>query len=42
MPVEAFAAFESAFAKGRYFNSHIRNHYAFRLAPERAAGSSGD
>ena len=32
VPLEAFVAFKSAFAKGRYFNSHIRNRYAFRLA----------
>ncbi|MER8665291.1 KTSC domain-containing protein [Mesorhizobium sp. M1148] len=25
MPLEAFVAFKSAFAKGRYFNNHIRN-----------------
>jgi hypothetical protein len=31
VPSEAFDAFRSAFAKGRYFNRHIRNHYAFRL-----------
>ncbi|MER8861650.1 KTSC domain-containing protein [Mesorhizobium sp. M0757] len=24
-PLEAFVAFKSAFAKGRYFNNHIRN-----------------
>lgn len=34
VPPEAVAAFQSAFAKGRYFNNHIRNHYAFRLAQE--------
>ena len=32
VPIEAFDAFKSAFAKGRYFNSHIRSRYAFRLA----------
>ncbi|MER8646666.1 KTSC domain-containing protein [Mesorhizobium sp. M1252] len=37
VPAEAFAAFKSAFAKGRYFNSHIRNRYAFRLTPATAA-----
>ncbi|MER8517537.1 KTSC domain-containing protein [Mesorhizobium sp. M1060] len=42
MPVEAFAAFKSAFAKGRHFNSHIRNRYAFRLAEGAATGPSGD
>ncbi|MES0051712.1 MULTISPECIES: KTSC domain-containing protein [unclassified Mesorhizobium] len=35
VPAEAFAAFKAAFAKGVYFNSHIRNRYAFRLAPGR-------
>ncbi|MER9354569.1 KTSC domain-containing protein [Mesorhizobium sp. M0514] len=41
VPAEAVAAFKAAFAKGVYFNSHIRNRYAVRLAPGRAAGSSG-
>ena len=41
VPVEAFAAFQSAFAKGRYFNNHIRNNYAFRLAERKDGGSSG-
>ncbi|ESX10521.1 KTSC domain-containing protein [Mesorhizobium sp. M1148] len=41
VPLEAFVAFKSAFAKGRYFNNHIRNHYAFRLT-EGQAGSSDD
>jgi len=36
VPPEAVAAFHSAFAKGRYFNNHIRNHYAFRLAEGKA------
>ncbi|WP_214477504.1 KTSC domain-containing protein [Mesorhizobium sp. dw_380] len=31
VPPGTFTAFKSAFAKGRYFNDHIRNHYAFRL-----------
>jgi len=38
VPLEVFSAFKSAFAKGRYFNNHIRDHYAFRLAE--AADSS--
>ncbi|TRC98293.1 KTSC domain-containing protein [Mesorhizobium sp. WSM4303] len=42
VPLEAFDAFQSAFAKGRYFNSHIRNHYAFRLAEGKARSASGD
>ncbi|MER9783535.1 KTSC domain-containing protein [Mesorhizobium sp. M0217] len=33
---------KAAFAKGVYFNSHIRNRYAFRLAAGRAAAASGD
>ena len=32
--LEVFAAFQSAFAKGRYFNNYVCNHYAFRLAQE--------
>ncbi|WP_352886004.1 KTSC domain-containing protein [Mesorhizobium sp. M1305] len=35
VPAEAVAAFKAAFAKGVYFNSHIRNRYAVRLAPGR-------
>ncbi|RUW87809.1 KTSC domain-containing protein [Mesorhizobium sp. M7A.F.Ca.US.010.02.1.1] len=31
VPVETFTAFKAAFAKGRYFNDHVRNRYAFRL-----------
>ncbi|ESY62256.1 KTSC domain-containing protein [Mesorhizobium sp. B283B1A] len=31
VPPESFAGFKSAFAKGRYFNDHIRNRFAFRL-----------
>lgn len=42
VPAEAFAAFQSAFAKGRYFNNHIRNNYAFRLVEGKAGSSSGD
>jgi hypothetical protein len=42
VPAEAFAAFKAAFAKGRHFNSHIRNRYAFRLAGGTATGLSGD
>lgn len=30
VPPETFAEFRSAFAKGRYFNSHIRNHFLYR------------
>ncbi|RWC29942.1 MAG: KTSC domain-containing protein [Mesorhizobium sp.] len=33
VPPETFAAFKAAFAKGRYFNDHIRNHFRYRLAP---------
>ncbi|WP_077381734.1 KTSC domain-containing protein [Mesorhizobium prunaredense] len=31
VPPETFAAFKAAFAKGRYFNEHIRNHFRYRL-----------
>jgi hypothetical protein len=31
VPPETFAAFRAAFAKGRYFNDHIRNHFRYRL-----------
>ncbi|WP_367118885.1 KTSC domain-containing protein [Mesorhizobium sp.] len=31
MPPETFAAFKAAFAKGRYFNDHIRNRFRYRL-----------
>jgi hypothetical protein len=30
VPPEAFAAFKAAFAKGRYFNEHIRNQFRYR------------
>ncbi|TIL81957.1 MAG: KTSC domain-containing protein, partial [Mesorhizobium sp.] len=31
VPPETFAAFKAAFAKGRFFNEHIRNHFRYRL-----------
>ncbi|MER9217812.1 KTSC domain-containing protein [Mesorhizobium sp. M0644] len=31
VPSETFAAFKAAFAKGRYFNDHIRNNFRYRL-----------
>jgi hypothetical protein len=31
VPPETFAAFKAAFAKGGYFNEHIRNHFRYRL-----------
>ncbi|MES0179666.1 KTSC domain-containing protein [Mesorhizobium sp. M0025] len=42
VPPEQFVAFQSAFAKGRYFNNHIRTNYAFRLAQGEAGSSSSD
>ncbi|WP_245516859.1 MULTISPECIES: KTSC domain-containing protein [unclassified Mesorhizobium] len=30
VPPEIFAAFRSAFAKGRYFNNHIRNRFRYK------------
>jgi hypothetical protein len=29
VPQAVFEAFAAAFSKGEYFNSHIRDHYAF-------------
>ncbi|MER9490050.1 KTSC domain-containing protein [Mesorhizobium sp. M0563] len=31
VPSETFAAFRAAFAKGRYFNDHIRNNFRYPL-----------
>ncbi|MER9632216.1 KTSC domain-containing protein [Mesorhizobium sp. M0296] len=31
VPPETFAAFRAAFAKGRYFNDHIRNCFRYHL-----------
>ncbi|MER9431547.1 KTSC domain-containing protein [Mesorhizobium sp. M0408] len=31
VPPETFAAFRAAFAKGRYFNDHIRNNFRYHL-----------
>ncbi|RVA15316.1 KTSC domain-containing protein [Mesorhizobium sp. M7A.F.Ca.US.002.01.1.1] len=45
VPPETFADFKSAFAKGRYFNDRIRNHFAFRplaQAPTPAAHAEAD
>lgn len=33
VPPATFAEFRSAFAKGRYFNTHIRNRFRHRLNP---------
>ncbi|TIP29536.1 MAG: KTSC domain-containing protein [Mesorhizobium sp.] len=30
VPPETFAAFTAAFAKGRFFNEHIRNRFRYR------------
>ena len=30
VPADEVSAMRSAFAKGRYFNAHIRDRYAFR------------
>ncbi|TIW25171.1 MAG: KTSC domain-containing protein, partial [Mesorhizobium sp.] len=37
VPPETFAGFRAAFAKGRYFNSYIRNRFRYRLVA--AAGA---
>ena len=31
VPAQTYAAFRHAFAKGRYFNDHIRNRFQHRL-----------
>lgn len=31
VPTEIYAAFRNAFAKGRFFNEHIRNHFRHHL-----------
>jgi len=31
VPAEVYAAFRAAFAKGRFFNKHIRDHFRYRL-----------
>ena len=31
VPPETYAAFQNAFAKGRFFNDHIRNRFRHRL-----------
>ena len=31
VPSEIYAAFRNAFAKGRFFNDHIRNHFRHHL-----------
>jgi len=31
VPAETYAAFQNAFAKGRFFNDHIRNRFRHRL-----------
>ncbi|ESX62723.1 MULTISPECIES: KTSC domain-containing protein [unclassified Mesorhizobium] len=33
VPPDIYAEFRAAFAKGRYFNDHIRNHFRYRLVP---------
>jgi hypothetical protein len=30
VPEEIFTAMKASFAKGEFFNSHIRDHYSFR------------
>ncbi|TPJ36979.1 KTSC domain-containing protein [Mesorhizobium sp. B2-8-3] len=34
VPPETYAAFRSAFVKGRFFNDHIRNHFRYRRIPD--------
>ncbi|AMS45228.1 MULTISPECIES: KTSC domain-containing protein [Aminobacter] len=37
VPPETYAAFRSAFSKGRFFNAHIRDRFRHRLVPDRLA-----
>ena len=37
VPPEIYAAFRSAFSKGQYFNTHIRDHFQYRQIVERDA-----
>jgi hypothetical protein len=30
VPEEIYTAMKAAFAKGEFFNSHVRDHYSFR------------
>ncbi|WP_348644070.1 KTSC domain-containing protein [Mesorhizobium sp. B4-1-3] len=34
VPPETYAAFRSAFVKGRFFNNHIRSHFRYRRIPD--------
>ncbi|AZO54763.1 MULTISPECIES: KTSC domain-containing protein [unclassified Mesorhizobium] len=34
VPVEVYTAFRNAFAKGRFFNDHIRDRFRYRLISE--------
>jgi hypothetical protein len=38
VPAPTYAAFRAAFAKGRYFNVHIRNKFRCAKVSERRAG----
>ena len=36
VPPETYRAFKSAFSKGRFFNRHIRGHFAYRQHEDNA------
>jgi hypothetical protein len=40
VPPEVYASFRSAFAKGRYFNDHIRDRFRYRLIAEGQGASA--
>ena len=42
VPPETYAAFQNAFAKGRFFNDHIRNRFRHRLINCSATGELED
>jgi hypothetical protein len=34
VPPQTYEAFRNAFAKGRYFNDHMRDHFRYRQVPD--------
>lgn len=36
VPEEIFTAMKASFAKGEFFNSHVRDHYTFRRIEQSA------
>jgi hypothetical protein len=42
VPAEIYAAMRAAFAKGEFFNSHVRGRYAFVRNGSQARATSAD